>query len=743
MPCEYAHGMLRLPFLNANIALIPGSGQFSAPGTLRLFLQGRNRAGYTVASLPISPINYAATDAVRVTFPAAARTAATDFHYYCLSHSPTGNASDAIQLFEWRNYEFDQVTARSLGAVTLYRDDHVAVSGGGVPIVNSVSELPSGANVLPGMIRYLLSDGHYRFDPFAPSGEGAIERPGGEKWVRFGLNGAGNPAIGSVPTPFGTAGCAAPVQAISPSTIIAAPPYPAAHPPVKGTPIKLMWRNNSGSPLAAGETFRIDVFHGAQNKSNLYAQKLKLKIHGYVNLDDGFLDASGITVEQEFDWDGTRLSIVLEKDLPDGDALLLSVAPFFSKSQVGEVDGALISFLLSPWGQAGEPAHGLWEAFKDCVFPVGDRLRVLPGSGGEAIVLSGSALIKRYMFPTKSKRTVGGFLPGGTGQQLAIDGNGNCFSYPSSATLSNAEALRAKIGMEPGHSRASAWSNQITANGSILVTLAYPYGANGGIVRADYPTVGGKDGANFNPPFVQLYLLRVATNEILRINAPVSVVSGTTQTAVISSLSGSTVVSALPNPPHANFCLFDPPQVAIAVAAGGSLSGNFRVAAAYYFDGGVITSISHDPNEGCVRELPVDLVEAIAKLATPDFDVTNASPSAIAKLSPVVLSGSSSVVLANGSSLALSRVLGLAMSAIAPGTIGGVRRDGSISGTATEWDAIAGSNGGLVPGSFYFLNTSEAGKITSSPPNNGQLVKLGIAKSSTELILDISDPVGL
>jgi len=89
--------MLRLPFLNANIALIPGSGQFSAPGTLRLFFQGRNRAGYTVASLPISPINYAATDAVRVTFPAAARTAATDFHYYCLSHSPTGNASDAIQ----------------------------------------------------------------------------------------------------------------------------------------------------------------------------------------------------------------------------------------------------------------------------------------------------------------------------------------------------------------------------------------------------------------------------------------------------------------------------------------------------------------------------------------------------------------------------------------------------------------------------------------------------------------------
>ncbi|HBE31531.1 MAG TPA: hypothetical protein DD990_09390 [Cyanobacteria bacterium UBA11368] len=86
---------------------------------------------------------------------------------------------------------------------------------------------------------------------------------------------------------------------------------------------------------------------------------------------------------------------------------------------------------------------------------------------------------------------------------------------------------------------------------------------------------------------------------------------------------------------------------------------------------------------------------------------------------------------------------GIVQPAIAPGAIGGVRRDGVISGTTGEWDAIASTTGGLIPGNYYFLNVSEAGKITSFPPNSGQLVKLGIAKSSTELILDISDPVGL
>ena len=80
---------------------------------------------------------------------------------------------------------------------------------------------------------------------------------------------------------------------------------------------------------------------------------------------------------------------------------------------------------------------------------------------------------------------------------------------------------------------------------------------------------------------------------------------------------------------------------------------------------------------------------------------------------------------------------------IAAAATGNIAQSGVIVATTTQWDAVAGTTGGLTFATNYFLDPATPGKMTSVPPTTvGQVnVLVGRAISSTEFELLLSQPI--
>ena len=122
---------------------------------------------------------------------------------------------------------------------------------------------------------------------------------------------------------------------------------------------------------------------------------------------------------------------------------------------------------------------------------------------------------------------------------------------------------------------------------------------------------------------------------------------------------------------------------------------------------------------------------------------TNANAGALVKGTPVYSSAAGSMDKAAASAVGTKRVLGLvADTSVAAAASGFVQTDGILTASTAEWDAVAGTTGGLVAGTIYFLSAT-AGLITATPPATaGQYVcEVGMALSTTELEID-TDRIG-
>jgi hypothetical protein len=80
---------------------------------------------------------------------------------------------------------------------------------------------------------------------------------------------------------------------------------------------------------------------------------------------------------------------------------------------------------------------------------------------------------------------------------------------------------------------------------------------------------------------------------------------------------------------------------------------------------------------------------------------------------------------------------------IATTTAGFVQLNGVLTATTAQWDTAFGTTGGLTFNTRYYLSPTTAGKGTSTAPSTvGQwVVQLGIALSTTELLIAISNPI--
>lgn len=124
---------------------------------------------------------------------------------------------------------------------------------------------------------------------------------------------------------------------------------------------------------------------------------------------------------------------------------------------------------------------------------------------------------------------------------------------------------------------------------------------------------------------------------------------------------------------------------------------------------------------------------------------TNGNAGAIVKGTPVYASTASAVDKARANAIGTSTVLGLvANTTVATGASASIQTDGVFSfASTTEVDAVAGTTGGFSVGTFYFLDSSTAGNITSTAPSSNPncVTNLGCAVSTTELNLRILPPV--
>jgi hypothetical protein len=90
-------------------------------------------------------------------------------------------------------------------------------------------------------------------------------------------------------------------------------------------------------------------------------------------------------------------------------------------------------------------------------------------------------------------------------------------------------------------------------------------------------------------------------------------------------------------------------------------------------------------------------------------------------------------------------VLGFVLdTSVAPGVTYTVQTGGIISLPTTTWDALTGDTGGLIVRASYFLSTTTAGSISTTPPSpstSNFLCIVGQAVNSTDLIIRIEQYV--
>lgn len=91
-----------------------------------------------------------------------------------------------------------------------------------------------------------------------------------------------------------------------------------------------------------------------------------------------------------------------------------------------------------------------------------------------------------------------------------------------------------------------------------------------------------------------------------------------------------------------------------------------------------------------------------------------------------------------------AQILGLALEANPTPTAPSptkVQFAGVVSLPTAEWDAIAGTSGGLARGSVYYVSQATPGNLTVTTPSGGQTsTQVGIALNPTDLQLTLTPP---
>jgi hypothetical protein len=123
------------------------------------------------------------------------------------------------------------------------------------------------------------------------------------------------------------------------------------------------------------------------------------------------------------------------------------------------------------------------------------------------------------------------------------------------------------------------------------------------------------------------------------------------------------------------------------------------------------------------------------------FTATNGEAGSIVIGAPVYVSASGTVKKAINTGSTTAFCMGLVNDVtVASSGTANIACYGVVTATTGQWDAVAGTTGGLTAGTRYFVGGT-AGTLTSSIPGTGYLIEVGMALSSTVMILTIQQPI--
>lgn len=137
-------------------------------------------------------------------------------------------------------------------------------------------------------------------------------------------------------------------------------------------------------------------------------------------------------------------------------------------------------------------------------------------------------------------------------------------------------------------------------------------------------------------------------------------------------------------------------------------------------------------NAGQVEELQgADTLDAVVS----EVDVISRTATSTLVPGEVVYSDSNtSVEKANANADATAKPIGVATAGITAASSGTIQTNGILTLTTGEWDAVAGTTGGLTAGTQYFLSGTTAGALTATAPSTSghYVLPILVALSTTE-----------
>lgn len=127
------------------------------------------------------------------------------------------------------------------------------------------------------------------------------------------------------------------------------------------------------------------------------------------------------------------------------------------------------------------------------------------------------------------------------------------------------------------------------------------------------------------------------------------------------------------------------------------------------------------------------------------ISLTNGEASAFIVGNILYSSAAGTAKKAQANALATSYVIGLTLTATASAGSATVQTDGVVTLSTGQWDAVAGTTGGLAFGTVYYLSAATAGLLTATAPSTTgqQWVQVGIGLSTTQMKLEVMGPVGV
>ena len=123
---------------------------------------------------------------------------------------------------------------------------------------------------------------------------------------------------------------------------------------------------------------------------------------------------------------------------------------------------------------------------------------------------------------------------------------------------------------------------------------------------------------------------------------------------------------------------------------------------------------------------------------------TNDEAGSIVIGTPVYNDANDGVKKAKADASATVQVIGLVRdTSVSAAAAGAVHVGGVMTATTGQWDAVAGTTGGLTKGTRYYLSAATAGLLTATAPTTvGQyVVEIGIALSTTEMLVNVKSPI--